>query len=188
MIEAALALVREGGWSAVSARTLARRLGTSPMPIYSAFGSMVELERAVREAALGRMAAFQGEKRTGQPLLDMALGTLRFARDEGALYRFLFVDRPPGADTAGDVRGMAKRGVEAALGSSDPLRAALGTDDPDQQDRVAFRMWIFLHGLSSLLHSGAIAPLDDDALESLLLETGGAFHLFEQQRKKGKRS
>ncbi len=33
IIEAALDLIREGGWEAVSARSIAARLGSSTMPI-----------------------------------------------------------------------------------------------------------------------------------------------------------
>ena len=43
----ALDLLRKGGPAALTARSIAEKLACSTQPIYSAFGSMKELERAL---------------------------------------------------------------------------------------------------------------------------------------------
>ena len=51
ILEAAYSLTREKGWAAVSARSIAKKLGSSTMPIYSTLKSMEEIERMVRARA-----------------------------------------------------------------------------------------------------------------------------------------
>ena len=51
IVQAALALTREGGIGAVTARALGAKLGTSSKPIFSLFQSMDEVQQAVLQAA-----------------------------------------------------------------------------------------------------------------------------------------
>lgn len=174
----AVEMVCESGWAGVSARSLAQRVGCSTMPIYSAFGSIAGLEDAVRGAVLERLREAQRQERTGTPLVDMALGYLAFARDEPRLYSFLFVERPLPVSTE---QWNAREGIEAVLGPGSVPESFFGSV-PSRVDRVAFRSWVFLHGLASLLASGAVTGIDDDELRELVVEAGGAFHMFEVAR------
>ena len=53
IVGAAKELVREKGLSALTARELAKRLGSSPRPIFTAFRSMKEVADAVAIVAAG---------------------------------------------------------------------------------------------------------------------------------------
>lgn len=92
IIDAALSLVREKGSSALSARTLAKRLGASPQPIFSYFDSMESLREAVVDAAkeiyaervkvgLSQTPAFKG---AGEQYI-------LFAKEEPELFQLLFM-------------------------------------------------------------------------------------------------
>lgn len=106
IVEAAFALTREEGWGGVTARSIARKLGSSTMPIYSSLKSMREIEAAVRVRAESLMREFQGRVYTNEQPLDIALGYVSFARDERNLFRFLYVDRPlPGRAQSPPARG-----------------------------------------------------------------------------------
>ena len=48
IIDAAPELIHEAGWSKVPTRSLAKKLGSSTMPIYSHVRSVEELEKEVR--------------------------------------------------------------------------------------------------------------------------------------------
>jgi AcrR family transcriptional regulator len=94
VIDTAFALAREKGWGAVSARSIARRLGSSTMPIYSSLKSMEEIERETRKRAEILLQEYQTRPYTENPSLSLAVGYVAFARQEPHLFRFLYVDAP----------------------------------------------------------------------------------------------
>ena len=94
IVETAFALTREVGWAAVTARTIAKRLGSSTMPIYSSLRSMEEIENEVRTMAEKLLLDYQQQRYTDDLPLNMAEGYVRFAKDEPQLFRFLYLDRP----------------------------------------------------------------------------------------------
>ena len=53
IVDAAVEVLREGGFSAVNARSVAKKLGCSTQPIYSSFQNMDELKAALRARAIG---------------------------------------------------------------------------------------------------------------------------------------
>ena len=52
IVDAALDVLRDGGFSAVNARSVARMLGCSTQPIYFSFQNMDELKAALTERAV----------------------------------------------------------------------------------------------------------------------------------------
>ena len=52
IVDAAVEVLREGGFSAVNARSVAKKLGCSTQPIYSSFQNMDELKAALRARAI----------------------------------------------------------------------------------------------------------------------------------------
>lgn len=180
ILEAAFQLTRERGWAGVTSRSIAKRLGSSTMPIYSTTRSMSEIEREVRRRAEAVLLAYQRRPASADIALSKALGYVSFARDEKNLFRFLYVDRPAGAgriegeasgEEAGDKAPPATTFEELVAGDALPTL--------EEQTRVAMgdprilKSWIFTHGLASMLASGVI-ELSDEAIRSLLLAAGTA--------------
>jgi AcrR family transcriptional regulator len=172
IVEAAYQLTREVGWSAVTARTIAGKIGSSTMPLYSSLRSMEEIEKEVRSRAEACMHDYQRRPSSPDALLGSAIGYVAFARDERHLFRFLYVDRPLSAAGRGD-RGAAK----------DPVKTGGVVDLADQaaaamKDHRVLKSWAFTHGLASLISSGVI-DLPDETIASLLSEMGRAFYGFQ---------
>ena len=107
VVEAAFQLIREQGWPAASVRAIARRLGSSTMPIYSHAKSIDELEKDLRMKARVLLKEYQHRPYTEFALLNLAFGYIVFARDEKNLFRFLFLERPEPI-ASGDMSGMAE--------------------------------------------------------------------------------
>jgi AcrR family transcriptional regulator len=167
IVEAAVALTREHGWAAVTARTIARQLGSSTMPLYSSLKAMEEIEKEVRGRAEELMHNYQRRPFADNAIVSSAVGYVAFARDERNLFRFLFVDRPL---TMNRLQGSAID-IEAVGGVVDlSNQAATALRDP----RI-LKSWAFTHGLASLISSGVI-DLHDDKITSLLMEAGAAFY------------
>jgi AcrR family transcriptional regulator len=166
IVEAAFQLTRESGWSAVTARTIAQKLGSSTMPVYSSLKSMDEVERAVRGRAEALMHDCQKRRFTGEPLLDSAVGYVAFARDERRLFRFLYEDRPAPASAAG--RSADVQAVGGVVDLADQAATAMA-------DERVLKSWAFAHGLASLISSGVL-DLPDTTIARLLSEMGLAIY------------
>ncbi len=97
IVEAALEVVRDGGFSAVNARSVAKKLGCSTQPIYFSFRNMDELK-----AALIERAAQMHEQRVRDSLRahegndsrysSYGMGFVQFAAEEKQLFRWLYLE------------------------------------------------------------------------------------------------
>lgn len=97
IVEAALEVVRDGGFSTVNARSVAKKLGCSTQPIYFSFRNMDELK-----AALIERAAQMHEQRVRDSLRahegndnrysSYGMGFVQFAAEEKQLFRWLYLE------------------------------------------------------------------------------------------------
>ncbi len=169
IIEAAYQLTREAGWQGVSARSIAVKMGSSTMPLYSSLKSMGDIENEVRVRAEACLLEYQARRWSPDPLLSSALGYVAFARDEKNLFRFLYVDRPLAADRPrAEERSVDVARTGGIVNVAD--QAAVAMKDP----RI-LKSWAFTHGLASLI-SGGVLDLPDEAIARLLLEMGSAIY------------
>lgn len=182
ILDAALVLVREGGWAAVSARSLANRLGSSTMPIYSVIGSMEELKRLVAARAASLLADCQHQPRSENPLLDLALGYVIFAREEPGLFRLLSEVSGEEGDQAKAVAAAAlDPGLEAGTRAAGSMAETLAVfSAPQQKSDFVLRTWIFTYGLAELVSGGKVR-MDEAEIARHLEAAGGAFYVREQQ-------
>src|ERR1700756_576143 len=94
LIQAAIRLLAEQGPSAIKARTVAAAAGLSTMVVYSHFGGIPELARAVIDQGFTELdRAFSQVPVTQDPVADlfvMALTCRQFARDNPHLYDLMF--------------------------------------------------------------------------------------------------
>lgn len=92
IIAAAVDIVRESGQSALSARSLAKKLGTSPQPVFLHFKNMEELFGVVMEAVESEYKQYI-DKGFAEPefLKGVAMKYVQFAKDEPQLFRLLFM-------------------------------------------------------------------------------------------------
>jgi AcrR family transcriptional regulator len=173
IVEAAFTLTREEGWPAVTARSIARKLGSSTMPIYSSMKSMEEIAAEVRERAEALLLEFQGRNYGGEGSLGMAVGYVTFARDERNLFRFLYIDRPLRAAPAPGAASGQVTTAEQFMSGARPVMLADQVPTAMSDPRI-LKSWIFTHGLASLV-SGGVLDLPDEKIRTLLMESGAAF-------------
>ena len=153
LVEAAAEML--AGREPVSARFLAARAGTSTTAVYTHFGGMPGLWRAVRQEGFTRLARrLASVPRTDDPVRDLAaLGAVYVAsaRRDPFLYRAMFdaaadLDDPAAADaTFGGLVVCAERARQAGRFSAEADPAA-----------VATRFWAVGHGLTMLVVTGVL--------------------------------
>ena len=102
IIDAAVDVLREGGFAAVNARSVAKKLGCSTQPIYFSFQNMDELKAALTQRAVElhtRRVRESLRKHAGNDsrYSSYGMGFVRFAAEEKQLFRWLYLeDGQPG--------------------------------------------------------------------------------------------
>ena len=148
ILDAALALVRRSGASALCARDLARELGCSTQPIFSNFASMEEVRSATLTAAYAYYGTFV-EKAIAEgnyPAYKASgLAYIRFATEEKELFRWLYM-RDSSTEPSTDADGLFSESVERIM-------AATGFDQ-DTAARIHVEMWAFVHGFAAMQATG----------------------------------
>lgn len=153
LIEAAAQLLDDEGAAALSTRRLAKEVGVSTMAVYTHFGSMGELFKAVAEEAFDRFAAaLSAAGTTADPLLD--LGALAnayraFALANPHLYAVMF----GGAFGIWQVSGDDIAKAPATFGILvDAVTRVIdaGIFRPADPLEVAYQLWAILHGFLQL--------------------------------------
>ena len=97
IIDAAVEVLRDGGFSAVNARSVARKLGCSTQPIYFSFQSMDELKAALSERAIRMHTrrvrdSLRAHEGNDSRYSSYGMGFVKFAAEEKQLFRWLYLE------------------------------------------------------------------------------------------------
>jgi AcrR family transcriptional regulator len=182
LIETAARLLAEEGPGALSTRRLAAEAGTSTMAVYTYFGGMDDLVRAmVREGFTmlnDRMSAVAETEDPASDVAALGLAYRRNALDHRHLYGVMF----GGSSLAGfrltdDDRQHGRYTLEILVKAVARCMAA-GRFSAGDAELVAHQMWIATHGLVTLELGGYLPePYDADTcfdaqIRSLLIAAG----------------
>ncbi len=161
VISAALDIVRKDGMDALNARRLAEALSCSTQPIFSNFASMEELGARVISAAneLYKSYIMEEMQRNTYPAYKASgMAYIRFAKEEKELFKLLFMrDRraeeiPNGRD---DIRPILEI-----------IMKNLGIDE-DEAFTLHIKLWIYVHGIASMIATNYLDWGDEFISESL---------------------
>ena len=163
IIQVALELTAEKGIGALTARSLAQRLGSSAKPIFGLFTNMEEVQQEVLKAADQRYQAYlQEDMSAGQypPYKASGMAYIRFAKEEKELFKLLYMrdrsaEHPP--KEAG-LSGQLKSLVHNSTGFSG-ARAGL----------FHLEMWAYVHGVAAMLATGFL-ELDWPLISQMLTD------------------
>ena len=158
ILNAALNLIRESGWPALSTRSLASALGTSAKPIYSFFQSMDDLEEALVMETLNLMYSRMTQRITGDPWIDHGIGYVMFAHSESHLFR--------GSNNEKNIHHFKHYGEAIWKKCTDSLSGYPGfvglTDDEIYQ--IQLTRWLLCHGLAFQLSNPPPETWDDETI------------------------
>lgn len=147
MIAAALAIVREGGMEALTARALGSRLGSSACPVFTVFQNMEEVQEAVQQAVKGVYKEYIKRGLTETPAFK-GVGTqyILFAIQEPKFFQLLFMaekETVPGLD---NVLPLIDENYEEILLSIEKSYGIRGKS----AERLYQHLWIYTHGIAAL--------------------------------------
>ncbi len=145
IINNALAIVREGGASALTARALGERLGASSKPIFGQFQSMEELQREVMNAANALYEEYlKTDMSEGRypPYKASGMAYIRFASEERELFKLLFM-----RDRTGEEIPDGREELKPII---DIIVKNLGICEEDAY-MLHLQMWIYVHGIATMI-------------------------------------
>jgi len=167
LIEAAAQLIATEGAAGLTLRAVADAVGTSTMAIYTHFGGMPELRRAVRREGFARLAGHLAEVReTDDAVADLALlGRAYYdnALSNPHLYRVMFMEQP-----LDEVDAAARAATFEVLLEAIERCIEDGRFSPADAGELATQFWALGHGVVSLELARMLSQ--EEALRSL----GGA--------------
>ena len=166
--DAALDITRKSGISAVTARALGNKLGTSSKPIFGLFDSMEDVHRSVLEAADKIYHSYLDEDMSSgkyPPYKASGMAYIRFAKEEKQLFKLLFMrDRTHESITEN------KEDIRPLL---DLIMKNLGISE-DAAYRFHLEMWIYVHGIATMIATSYL-DFDEEFISDML---SGAYNSF----------
>jgi AcrR family transcriptional regulator len=176
LLDAGIAMAREGGPEAVVLREATRRAGVSPNAAYRHFADREALVSAVADAAAGASAAAIEAEWDAVPagtpaetahahLRAVGRGYLRFARDEPGLFRAAYtVPTDLREAFSPEKAGPAGRTPFQLLAIALDELVAAGVLPPERRPGAEFSAWSAVHGLAMLVLGGPMRDLDEATL------------------------
>ncbi len=177
IIREGIALVREGGESALNARSIAEGLGCSTQPIFSNFPSMKELFLAVHAEAVRVYEEYlEREIASGKypPYKASGMAYIRFAGEERELFRLLYMRERRGEELPSEV-GQFRKMEKMAHGAS-------GIKE-EYAELFHLEMWAFVHGIAVMRATGFL-DLSEDLISEMITDVyKGVVKRYETEKK-----
>ncbi|MGN6257572.1 MAG: TetR/AcrR family transcriptional regulator [Solirubrobacterales bacterium] len=146
LIDAAAGLLRREGKGALTTRRLAAEVGASTMAVYTYFGGMNGLHRAVRKEGFARLSAhFEAVPATEDPVADLsALGWAYCFNGivNSNLYRAVFLEPPLDAEDEAVGRAAVQQPIDTVARC-----IAAGRFRPAEPESLATQLWAASHGM-----------------------------------------
>lgn len=143
ILHSALKLLREQGYEAVNIKQLAADLGCSTQPVYLSFSGMEELRAALIPLAVKEFEAFMKRKEPDDVIRLYDMRYMQFAKEEGRLFRFLFLR----ANAFAEIRQSLLPVIGAAV---EELMAAYHISR-EEADLLHDHLWMHAHGIASMI-------------------------------------
>lgn len=147
IVKTALAIVKEEGVAALTAREIGKRLGSSVSPIFTIFNNMEDLKWAARELAMQEFEEYASDFQEYSPAFKrIGMLMVSYAIHEPELYKLLFMqEHQQGqsfSDTMGELGSLADTSIELIQRDYDMSK---------EEAKLLFeQMWIYTFGIGSL--------------------------------------
>lgn len=147
IIEAALEIVRNEGFFALTARALGARLGSSARPIFTVFQSMEEVQQAVIDAAKALYKEYIQKGLSDTPAFkNVGMQYILFSVNEPKLFQLLFMKEHTDVPELSAVLPIIDENYDAILLS---VKEGYGVTR-ETAEKLYRHLWIYTHGIAAL--------------------------------------
>jgi AcrR family transcriptional regulator len=177
IVEAAFEIAKEKGFSGITARDVAKRLGSSVAPIYVNFATIEDLTAAVVQRVFAISDKLLAKQKGPHLFENIGRASIAFAREYPVLFRELVMQPNPYMASYETL----ERAMVEALGEDESMRGWI----LDERKRLFLKMRVFQMGLSVMVANGHVPSwLNDQEVEALLMEVGDDLFLVQQMKRK----
>ncbi len=149
-------IVREAGFSFISARNIAKKISSSQIPIYSNYSSIDEVKIEVRNSFRDLMYKFMENDYTENKVLNAAIGVCIFAREEKKAFEELFFTDENIKENIKEFVGEVYKKFE----KEDRFKRVT----PEALNELLIDMWIYTHGLAVIINRNLIENISDEEI------------------------
>ena len=176
IVQAALKLARSGGMCAITAKSVAKELGTSVAPIFRTFSNM----EALKVAVLDRideifMSYLKGYPHGINQPIQYAMGYIEFAKAEPYLFEALANTRRYTLSGIKALQDQKLVFIKTAL----QKKYTLGSG---QIDELIYHTWIYVHGIASLVTREKVDLSKKEMEEMLEVAIAGFYKVIESMK------
>lgn len=165
IIDAALAVAKEEGFSGITARSVAYRLQSSVAPIYVNFATIDDLVDAVVERVFSISEELLTKQKGRSMFENIGKASLDFAREYPVLFRELSIQPNPYMTSYETIENT----MLDAMAKDETMRGWTH----QERRRLLLKMRVFQMGLSAMVANGYVPSwLDNQEFDQLLIEVG----------------
>lgn len=177
ILEASTELIRETGYTGLSAREIARRINYSPGTLYNVFENLDDLVLTIEGRLLDQLLAALSELVSGADPRErvhlLAARYLKFTHENPRLWNLLFEHHLP---SGREVPAWYQQKLESLLGEVERALAPLMSGmEPEAIRRSARVLWSGVHGITSLSTAEKLAIIPKDSASGLLDDLVGTY-------------
>ena len=145
ILNTAFKLVKRSGYSALNARDLAKTLGTSTRPIFTAFENMEELKKEILLKACTLFEQYKENEISSKkypPYKATGMAYIRFEKKKKNLFKLLFMrERSNDADDLNIVS------IEKEIG----MITKMFSVSNQKAEQFHVKLWIWVHGVATMI-------------------------------------
>ena len=163
ILQVAYNILIEEGMKSITARNIAKKLGSSTISIYSNFKSMSDLKNEMSRLAKNKLFDITKKEYTDQGLLNIGIGICIFAKQEKALFRSIFLREDLSKDFIDEIITDLKNLITASFRADERYNHL----SDEVIEWMLKKGWWYVQGYASLICSGFYNPTYDDILKEL---------------------
>lgn len=157
IIKKSFEIIRQHGPQALTARSLAAALGSSPRPIFTIFNTMDEIRAEVRYKAQAFFDNYVADIFDYTPAFkEFGIRLIKFAQKEEQLFRLLFLNKETPNDPLNNVTERCTQSMAEAYNIS-----------LEQSHCLLTQCWTYVCGLALIMNNQAARYTDDEINELL---------------------
>lgn len=162
VVTKAFEILKDKGLNGITARNIAKKLKSSPAPIYSYFSSMNELKEELIDIAKEQFLSYLKNSYTDMVFLNVGMGIVIFAREEKELFSSIFLKDNSYKDIIAEFKKIVYDEIEV-----DPRFSGTGKNE---RDWLTEKCWIYAHGLATLVSTDFIKDTSNEYIKKSLLD------------------
>lgn len=182
ILSCAYEILNEKSLKEVTARNVATRLGCSTIAIYSTFESMDEVKNELSKMAKKKLFEYTQVEYTNLEILNIGIGVCLFAKEEGDLFRTIFLREGLSQEFLLEVMSDFKKLISDGF----KRNKKYAHFDEEITEWTIKKGWYYTFGYATMICTGFYTNLEFTAIEETLLEMGQIIMDEAQKKMEGK--